>query len=280
MILSYHPCFEADKNLICAGREPDNGDLEAIKAADAVILPQGCYRSLYEMAHNNCKHVFPDFHTRFKYPGKTGQAQLFKKMNVPHPETQIYPDLETFWKNHKNLSEQTCFTYPFVLKFSWGGEGEYVYLIKNYDQLKTVLQLAENFEKKGWKGFIVQQYIPSGNRTLRVVIIGQKFISYWRVQQNSDSFCSNLAKGGVIDYDSDQNLQDDAIEIVSAFCKRTGINLAGFDILFSSRLKKQTPLLLEINYYFGRRGLGGSEKYYQILNKEIIRWLKGLGIRV
>lgn len=274
MILSYHPCFEADKNLICAGREPDNGDLEAIKAADAVILPQGCYRSLYEMAHNNCKHVFPDFHTRFKYPGKTGQARLFKKMNAPHPKTKIYPDLETFWKNRENLSEHTDFTYPFVFKFSWGGEGEHVYLIKDYEQLNAALRLAENFEKKGWTGFIVQEYIPSANRTLRVVIIGQKFISYWRVQQNCQSFCSNLAKGGILDYDSDQNLQDAGIKIVSDLCNKTGINLAGFDILFSSRFKKQTPLLLEINYYFGRRGLGGSEQYYKILNKEIIKWLK------
>ena len=36
-------------------------DLDAIRAADAVILPQGCYQSLYEMARKNCKHVFPNF---------------------------------------------------------------------------------------------------------------------------------------------------------------------------------------------------------------------------
>ncbi len=280
MILSYHPCFEAENNLICAGREPDNGDLEAIKAADAVILSQGCSRPLYEMAQKNCQHVFPDYYTRFKYPGKTGQAQLFKKMNVPHPETQIYPDLETFEKNWGKLPEPINIIYPFVFKFSWGGEGEHVYLINNHEELKTVLRLAENFEKKGWTGFIVQEYVPSGNRTLRVVIIGQKFISYWRVQQNSDGFYSNLAKGGILDYDSDQNLQDDATEIAGEFCKKTGINLAGFDILFSSRSQKKTPLLIEINYYFGRRGLGGSEKYYQILNKEIKKWLKNLGKKV
>ena len=46
MIVSFHPLFEADKNIICAGREPGADDLAAIKAAEAVILPQGCRQSL------------------------------------------------------------------------------------------------------------------------------------------------------------------------------------------------------------------------------------------
>jgi ribosomal protein S6--L-glutamate ligase len=39
MILSFHPLISADKNILCAGRNPNNHDLEAIKHADAVILP-------------------------------------------------------------------------------------------------------------------------------------------------------------------------------------------------------------------------------------------------
>jgi ribosomal protein S6--L-glutamate ligase len=35
-------------------------------------------------------------------------------------------------------------------------------------------------------------------------------------------------------------------------------------------------MLLEINYYFGRKGLGGSEAYYKILRKEIQAWLSSL----
>ena len=66
MIVSFHPLFEADKNILCAGREPDADDLKAIKAAKAVILPQGCRQSLYEMARDNCQHVFPDYAARFK----------------------------------------------------------------------------------------------------------------------------------------------------------------------------------------------------------------------
>jgi ribosomal protein S6--L-glutamate ligase len=38
----------------------------------------------------------------------------------------------------------------------------------------------------------------------------------------------------------------------------------------------QTPLFIEINYYFGRTGLGGSEAYYRILMEEIRNWIRQL----
>ncbi len=78
MIVSFHPLFEADKNIICAGREPNGEDLAAIRAADAVILSQGCCRELYDMARENCPHVFPNYNARFKYPGKINQIKSRK----------------------------------------------------------------------------------------------------------------------------------------------------------------------------------------------------------
>ena len=59
MILSFHPIIEADENLICAGRLPEESDLEAIRRAEAVILSQGSSEALYRMARANCPHVFP-----------------------------------------------------------------------------------------------------------------------------------------------------------------------------------------------------------------------------
>ncbi|MBU4419623.1 MAG: hypothetical protein KKH84_01295, partial [Proteobacteria bacterium] len=60
--------------------------------------------------------------------------------------------------------------------------------------------------------------------------------------------------------------------------KKTGINLAGFDFLFSSEVNIKEPLFLEINYFFGRKGLGGSEKYYKILESEIQKWIESLNL--
>jgi len=90
MILSFHPLYVADRDLLCAGRDPGATELKAIQEAEAVILPQGCRESLYRMAKNNCAHVFPDYDTRFAYPEKIGQAKLFQKKEIPHPRTVIY----------------------------------------------------------------------------------------------------------------------------------------------------------------------------------------------
>lgn len=276
MILSFHPCFEADKNIICAGRKPDSGDLAAIKSAHAVILPQGCYKSMYYMARDNCAHVFPNYDARFKYPDKIGQIRLFQKKKVSHPKTVIFRNADSFINHCGKSSARPSFDFPFVFKFDWGGEGENVYLIKSAEDLQEVLQKAVTYERTGQEGFLIQEYIPSQNRSLRVVVINRKIITYWRVLKNREGFCSNLSQGAVIDFDSDPDLQELAAFSVKNFCKQAKINLAGIDILFSSELQIKEPLFLEINYFFGRQGLGGSEKYYELLIPEIRSWIKNL----
>jgi len=276
MIVSFHPWFEADKNIICAGREPDSGDLAAIKTADAVVLPQGCYKSLYEMARDNCANVFPDFDAKFKYPGKIGQIKLFQEKGVSLPKTVIFRNTDSFIPNFASFSKCHCFDFPFVFKFDWGGEGENVYLIKSVKDLQGVLQKAAIYESTGQAGFLMQEYISSQNRSLRVVVINRKIITYWRVLKNREGFCSNLSQGAVIDFDADPDLQEMAAFSVKNFCRQAKINLAGIDILFSSDAQIKEPLFLEINYFFGRKGLGGSEKYYELLVAEIRRWIKSL----
>ena len=273
MIVSFHPLFDADKNIICAGREPNEEDLAAIRAADAVILSQGCYRSLYEMARENCPQVFPNFDARFKYPGKINQIKLFRKVKVAHPASEIFSRVALFQKQyHKGLTKLS-FNFPIVFKMDWGGEGETVYLVNSADALQKTLKKAAEYEKTGQAGFILQEYISSDNRTLRVVILGRRVISYWRIQENNDGFYSNLSKGAVIDSDAEPGLQQKAVALIKDLCQKTGINLAGFDVIFSSENNDPDPMLLEINYFFGRKGLGGSEKYYGILLEEIGNWL-------
>ena len=276
MILSFHPCFTADNNIICAGREPSQDDLTMIKAADAVVLPQGCHESLYQMARKNCLNVFPNYDARFRYPGKIGQTALFQKQNVFHPKSITFQDVRSFHEWYEKSMEKMPFDFPFVFKFDWGGEGDTVFLIKSPGAFEEILQKVIAYENPYQKGFLIQEYIPSKNRSLRVVVIGQRVVSYWRVQNTNASFCVSLAKGAVIDTGSDLNLQETAITSTKNFCQTTGINLAGFDFLFSSTDKAQTPLFLEINYFFGRQGLGGSEEFYRLLQTEINNYLQGL----
>ena len=273
MIVSFHPLFEADKNIICAGREPNGEDLAAIRAADAVILSQGCYQALYEMARENCSHVFPNYDARFKYPGKINQIKLFRKVKVAHPTSEIFSHLALFQQQYHEGLTKLGFDFPIVFKLDWGGEGETVYLISSVDDLQKTLKKAAEYEKSGQAGFILQEYILSNGRTLRVVILGQRVISYWRIQENNDGFYSNLSKGAVIDSEAEPGLQQKAVALIKYLCQKTGINLAGFDVIFSSENGDPDPMLLEINYFFGRKGLGGSENYYRMLLAEIQNWL-------
>jgi len=276
MVVSFHPLFEADKNIICAGRKPDANDLAAIKAAQAVIVSQGCYASLYEMARANCPNVFPNYDARFKYPGKIGQIKLFQKFSVSHPVSEIFPDIASCQRRYFERPDELSLIFPLVFKLDWGGEGETVYLVNSVKNLQKILKKTAESEKSGQAGFLLQEYISSGRKTLRVVIIGQQVISYWRIQENSGDFYSNLSKGAVIDAEAEPEQQHKAVALVKHLCKKTGINLAGFDVIFSAERDNPEPMLLEINYFFGRKGLGGSEAYYRILQKEIQAWLNSL----
>ena len=275
MIVSFHPLFEADRNIICAGRLPNSEDLAAIQSAKAVILGQGCYQSLYDMARSHCKNVFPNYDARFKYPGKLGQTKLFREFDIRHPATDIFADVTTFqekYHNHKFLPWQ----YPVVFKLDWGGEGETVYLIQSNQSLQKKLKQTAEFEKSGQTGFLIQEYIPSNGRTLRVAAIGRQLMSYWRIQPDIDDFHTNLRSGAILASELQCAQQQQAEAAVREICQATGINLAGFDVIFSTEGEKSPPLLLEINYFFGRKGLGGSEAYYKILQTEVQAWLDGL----
>jgi ribosomal protein S6--L-glutamate ligase len=276
LILSFHPLYAADQNILCAGRDPGQEELDAIKAARAVILPQGCRESLYVMARENCPHVFPNYDKRFKFPDKLGQARLFQQSGVAHPNTLIFHSVADFKKPITPAKPVSGFSFPFVFKFDWGGEGDNVFLVESPPDLETLINQAISYEKTGQYGFLFQEFIPTQGRSLRVVVIHREFVSYWRRQESETDFYTNIKKGAILESDKDPLLQEKAVAAANLFCHHSGINLAGFDFLFSETSLHNgmiEPLFLEINYFFGRKGLGGSEAYYRILHKEIDNWI-------
>jgi ribosomal protein S6--L-glutamate ligase len=275
MILSFHPIIEAHRNIICAGRPPDDGDLQAIRQAEAVILPQGCSEVLYRMAKHHCPRVFPNVDVRFDFPGKSGQIQLFRRLGITHPETRTYSSLDAFGRDASPVD------FPVVVKLDWGGQGETVFRVNRSRELEEVLERVAAYESSGQKGFLIQQYIPCGQRALRVVVIGSRVRSYWRLQPASDRFGTSVAGGAIVDPHADPGLQSAAQDVVRNFCGLTGLQLAGFDFIFSERDRRAgaiEPLMLEINYFFGRTGLGGSEGYYRLFEAEVDSWLAAAGL--
>ena len=276
MIVSFHPLFEGDLNRLCAGRKPGREELAAIRSAAAVILPQGCPRSLYEMARANCRHVFPNYDARFRYPGKTGQIRLFRETGTPHPDTETFTGLADY---RSRSTEGPAGGFPLVFKFDWGGEGDTVFLVHNRQDLDELLIHAERCERSGQRGFLLQRFISCDRRSLRVVVVGERVFSYWRIGDAAGSFKASVSAGGRIDTESDPERKEAAERLVRGFCRRVGINLAGLDVVYAADTPSPAPLLLEINYFFGRVGLGGSEAYYAILKSEIRSWLEWLGLK-
>jgi ribosomal protein S6--L-glutamate ligase len=274
MILSFHPIIEADENIICAGRLPDETDLAAIRRADAVILPQGCSQVLYRMARSHCAQVFPNMDVRFAYPGKCGQIRMFREKKLAHPPTELYQDLDDFGRR------PSAMPLPVVVKLDYGGQGDTVFKADTADELEQVLERVKACERTGQKGFLVQKYIPTRDRSLRVAVIGRQRIAYWRMAPGC--FGTSVVHGALIDHDADPHLQAAATAVVSDFCRKTHLGLAGFDFIFDARdldACRVEPLALEVNYFFGRTGLGGSQAYYRILEQEIEKWLGELGLK-
>ncbi len=273
MVLSFHPCFDGDRFINCGGRDLTGQDIAAIKQARAVILPQACKQGLYEAAKKHCGRVFPDFDMKFAFPDKTGQIELFRRTGTPHPETRAFADTAAFYAAHKDNGPLSDFPFPAVFKLNGVDEGHGVFLADTTADLPPLLDLAARAENTGRPGFLVQRYIETRGRVLRVCVIYKTVRAYWRVNPDPDDFRVSLARQGIIDELFRPDLRDKGVAAVKHFCRHTGINLAGFDLVFPAADADPSPLFLEINYYFGRRGLGGTEQYYQLLTQAIAQWL-------
>ena len=276
MILSFHPCIDADVQVILGDREPDEAISRLIGQASAVILPQACSRQLYRLASLGCRNVFPNYDMRYKYPGKTGQARLFQEYGTPHPTTYVWGDVRALRRRIK--SKGMPHRIPFVVKADQGHEGDHVYIVEDEQTLAKALQRLEVLEQSGCRSFITQDYIESGKRVLRVTVIGRRLISYWKISEAPGEFVVSLSKGARIETNLWEDKQRQGREAVREFCAATGVNLAAIDLIFPLGDQNHSPLFLEINYYFGRRGLGGSDHYYKMLFDEVKNWLDERGL--
>jgi ribosomal protein S6--L-glutamate ligase len=243
----------------------------ALDDADAVILPQTVEKELYYLCTERCGHVFPNYDLRFRWEGKVGDTLAFWTYSMKHPRTLVFPRVETLLGKHPDMEHRVpeLPPYPFVLKGTRGGEGRQVWLVQDEAALEVGMNTLLHAELHGCSGFVIQEYVEGIDRDLRVVVIGSRLYSYWRT---AEGFLHNVARGGEIDAESDAGLQAAGREKVREFCSLSGVNLAAFDLVFPPG--KDAPVFLEINYTFGRTGLGGSEKFYTLLQETVEEWLR------
>jgi ribosomal protein S6--L-glutamate ligase len=268
MILSFHPCFVADAQIVLADRKLSAEDRRLIQAADAIILPQTCSLALYKACANSKAHVFPDYELRFKYPGKVGQSILFEKLKIPHPATKRWPSVEKF-RDTLKAEGAAPHEMPFFLKADKGHEGDGVLFVADLQSLEAALV---RLEKIGPDRFISQKRIHCRGNVLRTVVLHKRIITYWKREDHG--IISTVSHGARVDRKWKPTLQEKGRTQARWICEKTGINLAAFDLIFNLDHPDPQPFILEINYYFGRKGLGGSLRYYRLLLKAIQEWLK------
>jgi len=276
MILSFHPCFLGDTQVILGDGTLDSHDLGHIRGAEVIILPQNCPLELYQACKNSSAKIFPNYDARFEYPGKMGQSILFRTLKCPHPETRRWSSVEEYQRAYPEAKDFPHAT-PFVIKGNESHEAEALFFITDEEALKSSLEDLTHLEKSGSKGFVSQEFISTEGSVLRSVIMGRKFITYWKRVTNPDQIMSTISLGSKIDKDWRTDLQKKGRIQAQEFSAVTGINLAAIDFVFSFSRPDPQPLFLEVNYYFGRRGLGGSLNYYRLLHEALQEWLSEQG---
>ncbi|PKN30203.1 MAG: hypothetical protein CVU64_04470 [Deltaproteobacteria bacterium HGW-Deltaproteobacteria-21] len=272
MILSFHPVIIADVQIILGDRSLSGDDLSLIHDAKAIILPQSCSRELYRTCRESSARLYPNYDVRYAYEGKIGQSLLFHERGWPHPATTRWSSVEAFVLHEAQgvLPHRP----PFFLKRNMCHEGDGVYLIQGSSDLQIAL---EDIRRKGDSGFISQDLVPTEGNVLRTVILGRRIVTYWKRPAVPEQMVTTVSAGSVIDETWMPELQEKGVVQAMQVSRDSGINLAAVDFVFSLSHPEPQPLILEINYYFGRRGLGGSLRYYRLLMDAVRGWLEENG---
>ena len=277
MILSFHPCLEADVQIVLGDRDPTKEERRLIGEAHAVILPQGCSQDLYELCAQSRALLFPSYETRFRYPGKTGQSLLFRDLGLAHPNTIRWGQVKDFMSAHPDL--RSCpQASPFFMKADKGHEAHGVFLVKDEVSLVQALANLKRLERSGLAGFVTQTMVPCEGNVLRAVVMGNRIFTYWKRPRKKGQLITTLSRDALIDKDWEPDLQSKGAEQARILGYRTGINLAGVDFVFALSEPDPQPVFLEVNYFFGRRGLGGLDNYYRLLFKAVKDWLRERGL--
>lgn len=271
MVLSFHPIIKADINLSVAGKSSlSKGAIEAIKKADAIILPQIAPIFLYEMVIEKQKPHFPDQTLRFQWKDKADQLRSFDEWEIPYPKTFIFESLKSFMET--DLSKFSSLGYPFFLKSALEHEGQGIILVKDEQDLNHIRAKLPAFLITG--PILAQEYISTNGCVLRVVSLYKFHLAYWKKDETE---IVSISRGARILRRYRKDLIQKGIQEILRLKDKVRLDLAAVDIVFNME-KPSLPYLLEVNFFFGRKGLGGRKGFYKLLLRAIQSWLREIGI--
>lgn len=276
-VLSYHPGLEADHNLLLASRRPlDRRDYLAVARAGAVLLPQVCPPDLHALVLALAKPHFPRPHVHLALDGKVGNHLLFSHLGLPQPRTLAFASLAqaaAAWRAG-DLARAGIHP-PLVAKGAGGGQGRNVFLVASPEEFLALAGRLETHCFQGPSGLVVQERVALPGRDARVAFVGQQVDCFWRLAPGRESFFTSLSQGGQVERQAWPGEMARARDLVERLRRLAGLDMAGVDVLVP---QDREPLLLEINFYFGRNAHGGTAGVRRAHLLAARQWLEGLGL--
>ncbi len=259
-LVSFRPGIPMEENLLPFSSIEEPGVRKLLRGAAGVLLPDHVTPARYESITREARSWFPRQEARFLFFGKSSQSLLFQRLGIRHPESLVFetpPQLTAYLNEHG-----APWGYPMVLKGDRGGGGSTVFPIRSPEDVAPSLAKLPAGEP-----LLLQRWVEHGGKDLRVVIYGSHAVSYFRV--GGGAFYNNVCRGGRVDHEGWPRLQEKGVEAVRRFRSQVSIDIAGFDLMFPDA---GDPVFVEINYHFGKKGLGGSKGHGAHVNEAIRDW--------
>lgn len=137
---------------------------------------------------------------------------------------------------------------PCVIKLIEGTQGKGVILAETNKAAESVIDGFRQMKAH----FLVQEFIKESNGSdIRAFVIGDKVVASMMRQAKEGEFRSNLHRGGTA---VRVEISDEEARVAVNAAKALGLNVAGVDLLRSSR----GPLVLEVNSSPGLQGIETS----------------------
>ena len=259
--VSLHHRIDLDVN-IPALAQLNTRRRELIRGAAGVLLPRYFSPGRCQEVASLARNLFPRIEARYHYRGKTDQIRLMRRLDLPHPDSRLFSSPEEALAAF--TAQNTSLRLPCVLKGDRGAGGSRVFPVHTQEELQ--IRLKELPEKEP---VLVQRWVETEGKDLRVVVVGGEVRSYFRV--GVDGFYNNVACGARIEQDAYPHLQLRGRELARHAAVAAGMDLAAFDIAFPAG---EDPVLLEINFLFGTKGLGGREGYNRLFGLALAHWMR------
>ena len=171
--------------------------------------------------------TFPGWHEFWHYDDKIAQFYIFKKLDIPIPETFLFFDKE----DALNFCETA--EYPLIYKSATGAGSSNVGLLKNSKQAKSYVKKAFG---KGIKTFfrsdlqkdyvLFQEFLPDNPGDYRLVCVGDDTVSgFFRFNREDAPMASGSGKFNTDD------LPAELLDYISEIHSRTGYDIMSYDLI-------------------------------------------------